>query len=121
MLGVLVAIGGLYYGVDTFGPGLLAQRGEAFVANASVSISAAIPPNPDNTLAQELRAKQEALDARERSLMTGSTTSTDWGFRAFVLSALLLMLMIVNFYLDIRRARRLEYARTYSIALRTQR
>jgi hypothetical protein len=53
--------------------------------------------------------------------MTGSTTSTDWGFRAFVLSALLLMLMIVNFYLDIRRARRLEYARTYSIALRTQR
>jgi hypothetical protein len=118
LLGLLVAIGGLYYGVDTFGPGLLAARGEVFVASAAVSISAAIPANPDNTLAQQLREKQEALDARERSLGTQSSGSTDWGFRAFALSVLLLILMFANFYLDMRRARRLQDARTYSIALR---
>lgn len=122
LLAVLVAIGGMYLSADSVERTPLAIDAQALMGAASVSISAAIAPNPDNTLASQLRAKQEQLDAREASLnsraQTASDSFSDWGFRAFVLSSVLLVLVALNFYFDMKRARAMLAARAYAASVR---
>lgn len=123
LLAVLIAVGGMYASAGSFTESSMGTQASALMGAASVSISAAIAPNPDNTLASQLRAKQEQLDAREAELNSraGSvaTDGTDWGFWAFVLSAGLLVLVLINFALDVRRARTLMRARLFAVDLRT--
>lgn len=118
LLTILVAVGGMYAGASTIPSASVATRAASMLGAASVSISAAIPANPDNTLARKLSEKQAELDAREAALLQPARSGFDWGFLAFILSAGLLVLVIINFYLDIRRMQALVASRTYAVDLR---
>lgn len=124
LLAVIVAIGGMYTSVDSVTATPFAASAQSLMGAASVSISAAIAPNPDNTLASQLRAKEEQLAAREAALNTRAAAPalvvTDWGFWAFVLSATLLVLVGLNFYFDMRRAHAFARARLFAVDLRTR-
>lgn len=125
-LGAFVAVGAMTYAVFVNGPSLIATQTGGMLASATVSISAAIPPNPYNTLAHDLAAKEASLTEREAALATrenstsvsGVSGGVPWGALSFVLSLSLLILLVINFYLDMRRGVQMTGGPALSIDLR---
>lgn len=80
-------------------------------ALAAVGVQATVEPNGWNTLAAQIDAKQKELDAREAALSTREQAlqaessagflSPEW--YTTILALILLILVLLNFYLDWRR------------------
>ncbi|MEN9413244.1 MAG: hypothetical protein RLZZ342_331 [Candidatus Parcubacteria bacterium] len=106
LLGLGVALAG--FGLASWnGAGMIAQEA-SMLASATVSISAQVPSNPDNTLAQALQEKENALTQREAELQAAPTrsaidTAAPWGLLSFLMSIALFILVAANFYLDMQR------------------
>ncbi len=100
MLGALVLAAGSYVALwyDTAPASQL----------AGVGAYAQVPPNPYNTLAQELAAREQALAAREEKARTAFVERRDQNQLVLItlVSLLLLALILLNFIWDILRARR---------------
>ncbi len=75
----------------------------AYLANA-VGVFVGVAANPDNTKAAQLMAKEAELKAREAALVADARpepTGYDlFSMAAFALSALVLALVLLNFYFD---------------------
>lgn len=117
VIALMVAAPLLGYSFAHAGPEALAARAQSMLANASVGMSAGVTPNPYNDLAKQLNAKAASLEQKESALSSRSTTSDQYGFYAFVMSSILLILVAINFYFDIRRKRVLTPSR-YAVDLR---
>ncbi|MFZ2886899.1 MAG: hypothetical protein WA021_03715 [Minisyncoccia bacterium] len=77
-------------------------------ASAVVGVTAAVGENPDNALAEALRAKEDELAARERNLdaRTPSPRESDpLAMYSLILGSVLFALVAVNFFFDFRRRR----------------
>ncbi len=77
-----------------------------------VGISASVKPNPYNTLALQLKQKEEKLNQREQELKQKEQKLNNqvFGQRIIIFSlmaavALLFVLVLTNFYLDYKRNR----------------
>jgi hypothetical protein len=69
-----------------------------------VGVLAAVPENEVNTLVQQLQSKEEELTVREAELLRAkSRTDTKTLALVTVIGAGLLGLILLNFYLDMRR------------------
>lgn len=83
------------------GQGMLAQIG-------AVGVTLGVLPNPDNTLAAQLRERQEALERKDRVLSEKEALLTAEALRrdanaieySFLGGSLLIALIILNFYFD---------------------
>ena len=127
-LALFVAMVGLAYPLFTSTPErIAATAGRLVAAGASVGTSMVIPENPYNSLAQELKDKQIALDEREQALNKKPAISTivqgTWsdrlGVYSFFISIILLVLIGFNFYYDVsRQKKRTPLAGKYSVDLR---
>lgn len=106
--GLIVAavVGVSYLSLAGFGGGVFRQLGSV------VGMYASIEPNDYNLLAQQLNKRSQELDAREaaleeKELSTSSNTNTQSDRKAIVyitsIGTLLLALVLLNFYLDIKR------------------
>ena len=91
---------------------------------ATVGVSIAIAPNPYNTVARQLADKEAQLNQREAQVsaqeqaVSNSQSSRDtFGFYSLCMSAVLLVLVGINFYLDARR-RSSTTSPNYSVDLR---
>jgi hypothetical protein len=84
-------------------------HGGARLAGQLVGVTLGIPANEENTLAQELKTKEERLAAQERELARKSGEAGGESGSLLMLElavAALAILMGVNFVLDYRRRRR---------------
>jgi predicted PurR-regulated permease PerM len=111
-IGILVALPAIGYSFYLATPVSLAQNGERLLADAGVSMSADVPANPYNTLAAQLDTEQAALDqraatlnAQESAINQQNSSASDWGLASIGISVFLLILVSLNFYLDMRRRR----------------
>ncbi len=100
-LGIAVLL--LAYGVYDGGPQTFASAGKSLLATASVSISAAIPETPENTIAAQLAAKEARLARQEAALAQRAEPRDIFGVASFVMSMILFLLVGANFYLDLHR------------------
>ena len=89
---------------------------------AAVGVTIAVAPNPYNTVAQQLSAKETQLTqkeaqltAQEQALSNSPSASDRYGFYSLCMSAVLLVLVGLNFYFDRRRA---TMPSRYSVDLR---
>lgn len=121
-LSVAALLGG--YGIAANGPAFLLSDTQAMLGTASVGTSASIPENPYNTLAQQLKAKDDALTQREMELesrtaelQSARSLNDRFGMLSFALSIVLLALVGANYYFDYRRDRR-GGASSFSVDLR---
>ena len=134
-LALVVAGSGFLYGVVDISWHDL-SLGESQAASANISLSADVAPNPDNTLAADLQAKQLQLDVREANLSAreknaNSFLSTNFfSLLSLFLSSVLFVLIGLNFYLDVGRRGtvprqkelpRKEVPTSLSVDLRTKR
>jgi len=109
ILAFLAAVGFFGYGLYAGAPAIIARDSSALLGAASVSMSAAVPPNEYSELAAQLQQKKEALDQKAidlaaREAADARATPTDYlGVVSFVMSVLLFLLIAVNFYFDARR------------------
>ncbi len=76
----------------------------ALLANA-VGMFVSVAPNPDNTKAAALLAKEQELARREASLQASAPAAQTSGYdllslAALAVSSLVLLLVILNFYFD---------------------
>lgn len=124
-LGILVLAGLLFlYSLLTVNVSVVAQSAQYMVASAIVGTSAAVPPNPYNTLDQQLLEKQTRLNEREAALAVRENSSNTlssqdlWGVYSFVMSAVLVVIVGINFYFDLRRGRPNPLSRKFSVDLR---
>ena len=127
-IGVLVAIPALMYSFYLESPATIVQGAARLMASAEISLTAAIPENPYNTLAGQLSAeqtrldtRQTALNARESALNKKGLFGIDWGFISACISVFLLILVALNFYFDMRRSkgRRDPLTRKFLVDLRS--
>ena len=110
-MALIIAVPALSYSASLIGSPIYAAQGaQRLMADASASLSAAVPANPYNTLASELADKQTQLDARaaqlsaEQSVINSkSILAEDLGMAGFALGVFLLVLIGLNFYFDMRR------------------
>lgn len=97
---------------ETRSPGITRTSGDALYASAVVSLHAAVAPNPDNTLAAQLAAKEAELALREAALgksvpvreavpSSGDKTAQ----YALLMSSVCAVLVIAHWVYDIRRSR----------------
>lgn len=91
---------------------------------ADVSLTVGVAPNPYNTEAAQLAQKQEQLNQEQTRLTAEQSaaaqtqgTNDRWAFYSLCASAVLLVLVAVNFYLDMRR-RRQPSGQRFSVDLR---
>lgn len=89
----------------------------------AIGMSVAVPENPDNRLARELKERSEELDAREQELAAREDSLKtavnqelsgrfQWYFWTMGVGILLLFVLIaVNFYLDYKRRQILKNAK----------
>jgi hypothetical protein len=107
--GIVVALALFIFATSVDSPKVLVQTAGSMVG-AAANMSAGVEPNPYNTAAAQLAAKQAELDARESrigALDGGSLTGTrTLAAASFVTSILVLVLVAGNYYMDFRRARR---------------
>ena len=106
-----VAVSLLVYSFVNASPFLLVRTSKEMLANAVVGMSAGIPANSDNTLARALAAKEAELVAREAALQGLAAPQTDAAIGtttllSFGMSCILFVLLALNYFLDVRRARR---------------
>jgi hypothetical protein len=122
LLTFVLAFGVFSYSLSTI-PVYTTLESSTLVASAVVGMFAGVPANEYNTLAADLAAKEAELTARERALGSAPATPPersmgDWfGVAAFGVSALVLVLLLVNFYGDYRRAYRDRSRGIYEIHL----
>lgn len=85
----------------------LYSEGVGQIANAVVSASASVLPNPYNTLAEELARKEALLN--ERGALVGGEVfrapDTEYALYSLLMSLALFCLLALNFYFDWRRSR----------------
>jgi len=104
------------YALSTESLSVHLQNTRELLANASVGVMVGVPPNPYNTIAQQLEAKQNELSEREQKLAEleksaapapgTSSSANDFATYSLGMSILLFLLVATNFYYDWRRARR---------------
>ena len=103
----LVLAGVLFvYAFANTGGGPVALRAEHMLAAATVSMSAAIPPNPYNSLAEQLDTKAATLSQREAAVSAREAQGglgSILGILSFIASIILFILVGANFYFDARR------------------
>lgn len=105
---LLVALPALGYSFYIDAPASLAENAERLMADSAVSMSASVPANPYNTLAQQLTDKQTQLDQEQASLNAEEAAARNspaeyLGIASLCLSIFLLLLVGLNFYFDMRR------------------
>ncbi len=96
------------YSILSEAPEKLASSSSSMLADALVSISASVAPNPDNTVAAELQKKQDELDVRQKNidiLEKRATTVNAYALYSFLISIALFILVAFNYFFDWRRAR----------------
>ena len=107
---IVVALVLFMYATSIDSPKILVKSAGSMLGSAVIGVYAGVDPNPDNTVAAQLAAKQQELDAREASIAAnsgGSLTGTrSLAAAAFVTSILVLLLVAANYYMDWRRYRR---------------
>lgn len=111
MLLLGIALLGVVF-AETRSPGVALQSVDALYASAVVSMHAAVAPNPDNTLAAQLAAKEAELLKREAAL-SGALRGNDRAVPtadpsaryALMLSSLCAVLVVAHWVYDIRRSR----------------
>jgi len=107
-------------------PAALWGSTQNLMAAAGASLDASVPPNPYNSLAAQLEAKQAQLNAEQASFdaqaqQAAPSAPGNWGFWSLCVSVALFVLVALNFYFDIRRSRGAGGAppeRGFSIRLR---
>lgn len=105
-------------------PQEIAGTAERMLANPTIGVSAGVVANPYNTLAQKLGDKEVELSERERSLAEresanqGIWSTEGWALASFAISIIVLLLVALNFYFDVRRGARGGKASPFSINLR---
>lgn len=100
-----VALGLLSYALSVASPGVLAHSARTMVASA-VGASASVPGNEYNTLAQQLTMWQNSLDEREMEMeqrAQNAERAMTLAVASVAVSAVLFLLVGINFYLDMRR------------------
>ena len=106
---IVVALVLFMYATSVASPRVLVQTAGSMVGSATIGMSVGVEPNPYNSAAAQLSAKQAELDAREAGLHAaegGSLTGTrTLAAAAFVTSILVLLLVAGNYYMDWRRYR----------------
>jgi predicted PurR-regulated permease PerM len=120
-----VALGGIALPMFMQTPARLVADAQSMMADSGAALTAAVPPNPYNTLAQQLDAKEQALNDREAALSaqdrknTGLSFNELFGFISFALSIFLFALIGLNFYLDSRqRSKGSAVSSRFSVDLR---
>ncbi len=107
---VVIALALFMYATSVAPPGTLARDAVTMVGSAGVGMMAGVEPNPYNTAAAQLAAKQSELDARAAVIGAqsgGSLTSTRvLAAASFCMSLIVLILVSLNYYMDFRRSRR---------------
>jgi predicted PurR-regulated permease PerM len=108
--GSVVAVALLGYALSLASPAQLALTARDQFAAASVSISAGVSANPDNSLAEQLKEKSAQLDVQQQHIQelqqSLSTHPNDTlGFYSLIASIFMFLLVSVNFYFDWRRGR----------------
>ncbi len=81
---------------------------------SAIGVSVAVPPNPFNTLSQQLNEKENALTQKEKelqqkeSIISGEKENRENRTLLYAVGGggILLVLVLLNFYLDYRRRRR---------------
>jgi hypothetical protein len=107
-----VAISGFFIPLMTQSPERLVNDAQSMLASSGATLTAAVPQNSYNSLAQELDAKEQSLNDREAALNELSTVQVrpSWGdifgFVSFALSLILCALVGLNFYMDSARNRK---------------
>lgn len=84
----------------------LMQAGRDMMASASVGVGASVAPNEHNTVAVQLAERERELAVREAELVAqvNRWDSTDMlALSGVVLSALVLLLVLLNFFFDFKR------------------
>lgn len=124
--GLAVAVLLFGYSLVLVPPAALVQDAQHSLAAAAVSISAGVPANPDNTLAQQLQEKAAQLDAQQQHIQQLEQSlggSDQLALYSLLASLVLLLLVAANFYFDWRRSRSTGGAltRALSVDLRTLR
>ncbi len=109
-VGIIASVLLFGYAVTSVSPQTLARTAHTMVASAVVGVAASVDPNPYNTAAVELLAKEEELRAREDAVrafeerMTGGDRNAEMlALASFAMSVVLAALVGANFYLDWRR------------------
>lgn len=111
-IALLVAVAALFHSIALgVGPRLV-DDAHSLMGDAAVSLNASVPPNPYNTLADQLAAEKTQLDNRAATLnaqQAGFSSPNKiqvWmTIASFCMSLVLLFLVGLNFYLDMRRRR----------------
>lgn len=122
---LIIAIPLFGYSLNAAAPIHLARATGSMLANASVGVSAAVPPNPDNTLNAQLNEKAARLDAREAKVQAEEqkprppTLNDTLGMYSFFISLALFVLVALNFYFDMRRRSSAQMSTSYSVNLRS--
>jgi hypothetical protein len=104
----------LSYASLTLTPASLNSNVKDTLAAVGVGVTASVSPNQYNTLAEQLDAKEAELNQREAALnQQGSAVPITnglnaiaqdrLGFYSLCVSVLLLILVAINFYYDVRR------------------
>lgn len=113
-LPILLIAGGIFgYSAYMGVPTLIAINTSSMLASVQIGTTASVEPNPYNTLAKQLSDKERLLDQRERDIAaqessksaSSRSVSSDLALYSFIMSMVLALLVAVNFFLDLRRAR----------------
>jgi hypothetical protein len=84
----------------------------AMFGASGAALSAEVPPNPYNTLADQLAQKEQQLNDREAAMNAQAakpsflSSGNLFGFISFLLSLILCALLALNFYLDAKRGKK---------------
>ena len=120
--GLAVATSLFTYSLFVISPGGLMHIASTSFATAVMSVTAGVPANHDNTLAQQLQEKEARLNQMEQgtAAKTGDVP-LDTGMYSLMASVLLFVLVGVNFYFDHIRGRGGVIAVNMPINLRQRR
>ncbi len=119
-----VALGGILVPLLMQSPVHFASDAESMLAGAGSALSASVPPNPYNTLAQQLKDKEDSLNERQAELdarevtAVGPSAGEIFGFLSFVFSVILFALIGLNFYMDSHRSKKPVVSSKFSVDLR---
>ncbi len=120
-----IAFCAFLYSVQADSPSDYAVKAVAMLGSAATSIDAIVPANPYNTAAVQLDQKQAQLDQRESDVSAREAALRekplyqDLGFMSFCFSIIVLVLVGINFYFDIRRSKkRASLPSKFSVDLR---
>ncbi len=109
------------YAIFSASPATLVRNAQDSLA--AVGVSAAISPNPYNSVAQQLvdkeaRLNREQADLAAQQRIAASAPSSKYAFYSLCVSVLLFILVGINFYFDIRRGSRAGNGGRLSVDLR---